>query len=133
MEPEKQAEGPSLYERLGGEAGLSAYVDRFYDIMQNDPSVAHLWAMHRSELGHIKEKLVSFLSGFVGGPVTFPERYGAPMMRQRHLPFPIDDRVRDMWLDCAFRALAATFQDRGAAIQFAQGLKQFADHMRNVE
>jgi len=129
---EEQAPTASLYDRLGGEAGLTAYVDRFYDIMQSDPAVAPLWAMHRTELSLIKAKLASFLSGFVGGPLTFPERYGAPFMRARHLPFPIDEKMRDMWLDCAYRALAATFTDRAAAIQFAQGLTKFADHMRNV-
>ncbi len=125
-------EAPGLYERLGGEAGLAAYVDRFYELMQSDPAAAAIWAMHRRDLGDLKARLVAFLCGFVGGPVVYPQKYGAPMMRARHLPFPIDEKARDLWLSCAYRALAATFADRAAALQFARGLTRFADHMRNV-
>ncbi len=124
---------PTLYDRLGGEPGLAAYVDRFYEIMQSDPEAAGIWAMHRRGLDELKRRLVAFLSGFVGGPVVYPQKYGAPMMRARHLPFPIGVAERDAWLRCAYQALAATFTDRAAALQFANGLTKFADHMRNTD
>ena len=122
-----------VYERLGGEAGLRAFVDRFYEIMRTDPEARPIWAMHRRDLDVLKDRLALFLSDFVGGPVVYPQKYGAPMMRARHLPFPIGVAERDMWLNCAYRAVAATFEDRAAALQFGQGLAQFANHMRNVE
>lgn len=128
---EDESGKPSLYDRLGGEPGLRAYVDRFYEIMQSDPEAQAIWALHRRGLDELKDRLVLFLSGFVGGPVVFPPKYGAPMMRARHLPFPIGVEERDAWLRCAYQALAATFDDRPAALQFAQGLTRFADHMRN--
>jgi hemoglobin len=33
-----------------------------------------------------------FLSGWMGGPNLFIERYGHPMLRARHLPFAIGTR-----------------------------------------
>jgi hemoglobin len=129
---ETEGEGPSLYERLGGAPGLSAYVDHFYQIMSTDPAAGPIWAMHKRDLDDLKARLTAFLSGFVGGPVAYPQKYGAPMMRARHLPFPIGLEARDLWLNCAYRAIAATFADREAALQFARALAGFADHMRNV-
>jgi hemoglobin len=128
---DEDAGKPTLYDRLGGEAGLRADVERFYDIMQNDPEARPIWAMHKRGLDDLKDRLVAFLSSFVGGLVVYPSKYGAPMIRARHLPFPIGAAERDMWLRCAYQALAATFSDRPAAMHFAMGLTQFADHMRN--
>ncbi len=88
--------------------------------------------MHRRDLGDLKARLVAFLCGFVGGPVVYAEKYVAPMRRARHLPFPIDVEARGLWLFCAYRALAATLTDPAAALQFARGLAEFADHMRNA-
>lgn len=46
------------------------------------------------------EKLACFLVGLFGGPPLFHERYGAPRMRARHLPFAIDQAARREWLRC---------------------------------
>ena len=122
-----------LYDRLGGEAGIAAYVDRFYEIMQGDPEAEPIWRMHTRDLDDLKARLRAFLAGFVGGPPVYPQLYGAPMMRARHLPFPIDIEARDLWMNCALRALADTVPDRDAALEFARGLANFANHMRNRE
>jgi hemoglobin len=125
-------EGVSLYERLGGLPGLLNYVDEFYVLMSSDPAAEPIWALHKRDLADLKARLVAFLSGFVGGPVLYPQKYGAPMMRARHLSFPIGPEARDLWLSCAYRAIAASFNDREAALQFARALAAFADHMRNA-
>ena len=128
-----ETDKPSLYDRLGGARGLRSYVDRFYEIMQSDPEAEAIWTLHRRPLDDLKDRLVLFLSGFVGGPVVYPQKYGAPMMRARHLPFPIGVAERNAWLNCAYRAIAETFGDDGAARQFGEGLTRFAEHMRNRE
>ena len=130
---ENAGEAASLYERLGGAPGLLTYVDSFYEIMSADTATESIWAMHKRDLPDLKARLAAFLSGFVGGPVVYPQRYGAPMMRARHLAFPIGQQARDLWLSCAYRAIAASFSDRQAALEFARALTAFADHMRNVD
>ncbi len=42
----------------------------------------------------------AFFVGLLGGPPLYHERYGNPMMRARHMPFPIDPAARDVWLAC---------------------------------
>ncbi len=41
------------YELLGGEPGVRALVDRFYDIMDRDPAMAPLRALHAADLAPI--------------------------------------------------------------------------------
>ena len=62
---------PTPYEMVGGAEGLHRIVDRFCEIMDQDPSVATIRAMHGTDLGPIREKLFDFLSGWLGGPPHF--------------------------------------------------------------
>ena len=122
----------SLYHRIGGEAALQAFVDRFYEAMEGDPEVARIWRLHPPDIADLKDKLVAFLSGFAGGPPVYPQRYGPPFMRARHLHVPIGTQERDMWLKCASAALDAAVADPEARNEFGAKLAAFADHMRNV-
>ena len=72
------------YELIGGEEAVRALVERFYDLMELDPDFAKLRAVHGSTLEHAREKLFMFLSGWLGGPGLYTERFGHPMLRARH-------------------------------------------------
>jgi len=122
---------PSLYARIGGEAALDHFVERFYVAMATDPAVARIWALHPADLDDLKRRLVAFLSGFVGGPPRYPDLYGPPFMRARHLHVPIGSEERDMWLACAKTALGEAVSDPEARAEFGAKLAAFANHMRN--
>jgi len=122
---------PSLYLRIGGAAALEGFVARFYEAMESDPAVARIWDLHPADLDDLKRRLVAFLSGFVGGPPLYPELYGPPFMRARHLHVPIATDERDMWLKCAGAALDQTIVDPVARAEFGAKLAAFANHMRN--
>jgi len=97
---------PTPYEMIGGEEKLRAIVDRFYDLMELEPRYAQLRAVHGSTLEHAREKLFMFLSGWLGGPPLYTDRFGHPMLRARHLPFAIGTVERDQWMACMGQALA---------------------------
>lgn len=61
----------------------------------------------------------------------FVERKGHPMLRARHMPFPIGVKERDQWLACMHKAMDA--QPMSAALrQHLEGaLFKTADWMRN--
>ncbi len=124
---------PSLYNALGGESSLRALVDRFYDIMDTAPEAAHIRTFHAKNLKQSREKLYLFLSGWVGGPPLYAERYGHPRLRQRHFFFSIGPQERDEWLWCMNKAL----DESPIAPDLVQSLKvrfsTFADFMRNQE
>jgi hemoglobin len=95
----------SLYEQIGGETGLRGLIDRFYDTMDSAPEAARVRAIHPADLGHSRDKLFMFLSGWSGGPPLYVQTYGHPRLRQRHMPFPIGKAERDEWLWCMDKAL----------------------------
>ena len=72
-----------------------------------------------------------FLSGWMGGPDLFVERYGHPRLRARHLPYAIGTRERDQWL----RAMAWAMEDVGIEeslrLRLMESFYQTADWMRN--
>src|SRR5574338_273888 len=93
------------YERIGGEAAVRRLVDRFYDHMDALPEAAELRALHPPTLDGSRDKLAWYLTGWLGGPPVYVERFGHPRLRARHLPFPIDDAARDQWMLCMRQAL----------------------------
>lgn len=121
----------SVFETIGGEQGVRALVDRFYDLMALDERFAGIRAMHPVNLDSSRDKLFWFLCGWLGGPDHYQSRFGHPRLRARHLPFPIGSAERDQWLLC----MAEAMRDQGIeAPLFDRLLEAFhgtADWMRN--
>jgi hemoglobin len=128
--PENQ-DPRTLYDIIGGEARLRELVDRFYDLMQLEGDFAGIHAMHPVPNDGSRDKLFMFLSGWMGGPNLFIERYGHPMLRARHLPFAIGTTERDQWLRCMAQALEDLGYDYDLRLQLMQAFFQTADWMRN--
>ena len=89
----------TLYQVIGGETRLRELVDRFYDLMELEPEFEGIRAMHPPTTQGSRDKLFWFLSGWMGGPDLFVERFGHPRLRARHLPFAIGTAERDQ-LEC---------------------------------
>lgn len=121
----------TLFEALGGVDVIRNLVERFYDVMDSDPKAIGIRAMHQKDLTEAREKLFMFLTGWTGGPQLYIERYGHPMLRARHLPFPIGEDERDQWMYCIIRAMHDIGVDEKLMIQLAEALWDVADHMRN--
>ena len=123
--------GTTAYERAGGDAGVRALVDRFYDLMDLEPQYTELRRTHGSELDHARDKLYWFLSGWLGGPDHYIERFGHPRLRARHLPFAIGVRERDQWLSCMNQAMVECGVDEDLRVRLLQAFFKTADWMRN--
>lgn len=121
----------SLYDTIGGEAVLRTMVERFYDLMELEPEFAGLRALHPPSTDGSREKLFMFLSGWMGGPDLFVERFGHPRLRARHLPYAIGTSERDQWL----RAMAWAMEDAGIdealRVRLMESFFQTGDWMRN--
>ena len=123
----------TTYERLGGEEGLRRLVDRFYDLMAELPEARGILSLHPRDLTDSRTKLFKFLSGLFGGPSLYIQEYGHPMLRARHLPFPIGVRERDQWLLCMNRAIDELVADTELGLKLKENFFRTADHMRNRE
>jgi len=119
------------YERIGGEDGVKKLVDRFYDLMDTWDEVKELREIHSPDLARARSTLFDFLSGWLGGPNLFVEKYGHPMLRKRHLHFPIDIKMRDQWLLCMYRAMEEEELEPDLQQALRQSFLKTADHMRN--
>lgn len=121
------------YERIGGEEGVRRLVDRFYDLMDSRAEVAGIRELHAANLKGSREKLFLFLSGWLGGPQLYVEKYGHPHLRQRHLPFSIGESERDQWMSCMLEAMQDVGVDEGLRRELTMAFQKIADFMRNKE
>ena len=132
VDPKRAAAAPqTVFDALGGETGVRALVDRFYDVMDLEPAYAVLRALHPSSLHGSRDKLYWFLCGWLGGPQHYVERFGHPMLRARHLPYAIGIEERDQWMACMRQAMHELAVDEALAMRLAEAFFGTADWMRN--
>ncbi|WP_028546838.1 globin [Paenibacillus taiwanensis] len=92
----------TIYEAIGGEQTVRRMVEAFYPRVQSEPLLAPLFP---EDITPVMEKQFMFLSQFFGGPALFSDAYGHPMMRARHMPFPITPERAEAWLNCMRQAM----------------------------
>jgi hemoglobin len=132
MSSEDKPQYATPYEWIGGEEKVKAVVDRFYDLMDLEPGYAALRAAHGSELERARQNLFWFLSGWLGGPQHYTERFGHPRLRARHMPFKIGVLERDQWLACMDQAMGEVGIDETLRTRLRDSFSQTADWMRNA-
>lgn len=91
-----------FFEYIGGEETIRNLVEAFYPKVLEDPLLAPIFP---EDIRPVMEKQFMFLTQFFGGPPLYSNAYGHPMMRARHMPFPVTPSRAEAWLDCMRRAL----------------------------
>ena len=117
------------YEEIGGDAGVRALVETFYDIVEAQSPV--LRAMLPADMSGSRQKLYEFLSGWMGGPQLYFERRGHPRLRLRHMPFPIDSHAAEEWARCMSQALGVVDAPHGIRTYLERELGNTAHGLRN--
>lgn len=92
------------YEILG-EEGIRELTDAFYDFMAESSEASGIRAMHAEDLTPMKEKLAEYLTGWMGGPPIYAQKYGSVCMTGPHKGYAIGESERDQWLLCMNKAL----------------------------
>lgn len=118
------------YEDLGGAETIQKLVDVFYNLVAAHPELAPIFP---EDLTITKEKQFKFLSQFLGGPQLFSQEYGHPMLRARHMPFPITPSRAEAWLSCMNQAMEKTGIQGDVREYVFNRLLQTAYHMVNQE
>ena len=131
MQIQEKPKFETPFEWIGGEANVRALVDRFYDLMDLERGFTQLRAVHGTDLQGSRDKLYWFLTGWLGGPQLYTDRFGHPMLRARHLPFAIGITERDQWLACMNQAMVETGVDEALRTRLNTSFFQTADWMRN--
>lgn len=120
----------SLYEAIGGADAIARLVRAFYPKVQADPDIGPLFP---ADIDPVMEKQRLFLTQFFGGPPLYSDLYGHPMMRARHLPFPITPKRAGAWLSCMKRALAEIGVEPELAAVVLERLSGPAFHFVNTD
>lgn len=119
------------YELIGGEPAVRALVKRFYELMDTLPEAYGIRKLHPADLAGSEDKLYLYLTGWLGGPQLYVEKFGHPRLRGRHMPFPIGDTERDQWMLCMREAMQEVVADEGLRSKLDKALTDLADFMRN--
>ena len=129
--PQDEERTATPYELLGGDDAVRALVDHFYDLMDREADFAVIRRLHAPDLAHARNKLYWYLSGWLGGPNLYIERFGHPMLRARHLPFSIGVAERDAWMACMAQAMREGGVPEELRDALVGAFAKTADWMRN--
>jgi len=121
------------YEMLGGEQGIRDLSSAFYDAMNARTEAEEIRAMHKENLDDVKEKLFEFLSGWLGGPRLYVDKYKTVCLTDPHAPFKIGGEQRDEWLRCMDDALDTVGADDNLKAMLKKPLFMIADTVKNSE
>ena len=94
----------SLLDRLGGEIGLNAIVETFYDRVESDPKLMAIFPSHPPR----RDPLKQFLKEWIGPRKSPSGHYIDPGQRRMHFPFVITSRSASRWLGHMQKALDAS-------------------------
>lgn len=117
------------YEEIGAEK-LSNLIDIFYSKVAEHPD---LYPIFPDDLTETARKQKQFQTQFLGGPNLFSEEHGHPMMKARHMPFPITPKRADAWLACMQEAMEEVALDEKFKDLYFKRLSLTARHMVNKE
>lgn len=118
----------SPYEIIGPKT-LERLVDVFYDLVAKDPDLSPIFP---KDLTETKEKQRMFLTQFLGGPPLYSEQHGHPMLRARHMPFPVTPTRANAWLACMSKAMDEIGLDGEPRKAIFERLTLTAHHMVNT-
>lgn len=119
------------YEMLGGEAGIRDLAGAFYNAMDRMETAHDIRAMHADNLDEIKEKLFEYLSGWLGGPRLYSEKYGTVCLTEPHAPYEIGAKERDQWVACMDQALLDVGADEELRTLLKQPFQMIAGTVQN--
>lgn len=123
----------TLYEAIGGDPTVRALTSRFYRLMDTLPEAARCRAVHPPSLEGSEAKLYDYLTGYLGGPPVYVEKYGHPRLRSRHFGAAIGPAETSEWLLCFRRALDETVENAKLRDIIWPPIERLALHMRNRE
>src|SRR6185295_9020455 len=100
--PGRFVEDADIYAAIG-EDGFRRLIAAFYKQVPGDEILGPMYPP--GDLAGAEQRLKDFLVGRFGGPPRYMEQRGHPRLRMRHMPFKLDQRARDRWVQLMDKAL----------------------------
>ncbi len=113
---------PEIYAKMG-EDNIYQMLEDFYSELEKS-SIRHLFPQ---DMKKASQRSAAFFVFILGGPPLYQQQFGSPRMRQRHLPFAIDEIARQTWLNCFKNILQDADQKYQFPMEHMQGFCRFLD------
>jgi hemoglobin len=113
---------PDIFKHLGEEKIFTLLSD-FYKALEK----SSIRALFPEDMQAASKRSAAFFVFILGGPPLYHQKYGSPMMRQRHLPFKIDEAARQVWLDCFRQVLDKADEKYGFPIEHIESFWTFLE------
>ncbi len=113
-----------IHAQMGTENIFAMLRDFYQRLSQSE--ISALFPQDPDALKEAADKSACFFTGLLGGPPLFHERHGPPMLRRRHFPFVIDERARQVWVDC-FKATLKEADRFQFPVEYLPGFIEFLD------
>ena len=106
---------------LMGEENIFKMMSDFYKELEK----SEIRRLFPPDMEEASKKSAKFFVQVLGGPPLYVIDHGPPRMRQRHLPFEIDEAARQVWLECFARVLEGADKKYNFPAQHLQGFRDF--------
>ncbi len=113
-----------------GEEGMRNLINDHYELLVNSEA-SHLFPPRGPELALAKQKASDFFIQILGGFPHYNENQGKPMLRKRHMPFTIDAKAREIWLECYREVLLKRNLQEDVLLSYWHYLDKFSMWMVN--
>lgn len=93
--PQGGRPNPEIFAKMGQD-NIFAMLADFYTALEK----SEIRSLFPADMQAASKKSAAFFVFLLGGPPLYQQQYGPPMMRQRHMPFKIDEHARQVWMEC---------------------------------
>ncbi len=118
------------YQAAGGIEGITQLVNDFYDFMETLQEAKVIRAMHSDDLTQSRQKLAYFLSGWLGGPRLYRDKYGPISIPMAHRHLNVEALERDAWILCMQKAVEKQPYEESFKVYLIEQLKVPAERIR---
>jgi len=111
-----------IYPLIGRDA-IYRLIEDFYRELE----VSSIRTMFPGDMHESAQRSAAFFVQLLGGPPEYNQRYGNPRMRARHMPFPITEEARQIWVGCFERVLEHASDNYGFPEEHLETFRRFLD------
>lgn len=129
MAETEQMSRQAPFDLVGGALVVRQIVERFYDLMDEDPSYAELRALHAPDIDPMRNSLSGFLIAWLGGPQDWFVEHPGVCMMSAHGRIPVTERTAAQWSEAMNRAIAESPVDPALGAKMTEALSSMAQGM----
>jgi hemoglobin len=92
----------TLFDLVGGERKLDAFVEEFADRLKANPDLGPLYP---DDMTHLKSAYKEYAMEMLGGPRLFSQNFGGRNLSEAHKHIPITKERADEMIQCAMETM----------------------------